>query len=256
MDAWAQRLEQALSTTEGAATEPDIKRLVALASELADAGEAHLDANPGVLRHAPRLRAAYQRYIADMEQRAAASLLDLATSPGGFAERTDDGGRAAYRRVDDLFERIDFRQARRFVMVGCGRFPATALQAAERFPELAIIALDTDAESLGSARGLAAALGLANLDFRHEDGARHDFADADIAFVANMVSPKRHTVARALATGGPRLQLVVREPYGLGRLWADRAEDSLGDGTRVAARGPGSPFLSRNVFLTRGPLAD
>jgi DNA-binding transcriptional ArsR family regulator len=38
------------------------------------------------------------------------------------------------------------------------------------------------------------------IDFRHEDGARHDFADADIAFVANMVSPKRDTVARALAT--------------------------------------------------------
>jgi SAM-dependent methyltransferase len=256
MDAWGLRLEQALSTTGGASTEPGIGQLVALASELADAGEAHLDANPSLLRHAPRLRAAYQGYIADMEQRAAASLLDLATSPGGFAERTDDGGRAAYRRVDDLFERIDFRPARRFVMVGCGRFPATALQAAERFPGLAIVALDTDDEALGSARTLAAALGLANLDFRHEDGARHDFGAADIAFVANMVSPKRDTVARALATGGPGLQLVVREPYGLGRLWADRAEDSLGEGAQVAARGPGSPYLSRNVFLTRGPSVD
>lgn len=256
MDSWARRLEQTLATAGSGEPEAAIASLVALAAELEDAGDAHLDGNPELLRHGARLRVSYQRYIAGMERRAAAALLSHAASPGGVANRTDDGGRAAYRRVDDLFERIDFRQARRFVMVGCGRFPATALQAAERFTGLDIVALDTDAAAVAAAGELAASLGLANLRIRHEDGARHDFTGADIAFVANMVSPKRDTVARALATGGSRLQLVVREPYGLGRLWADRAEDSLGDGVRVAARGPGSPYLSRNVFLTRVPSAD
>lgn len=251
MNAWEDRLQKSLAFLGQASPEQHINQLVDLAMERADAGESHLTAHPELLTHFPQLRILYESYIAKMELQAVATLLAGKSATGSIAERTDSGGRLAYRRVDDLFEQVDFRTARRFVMVGCGRFPATALQAAERFPGLEVEALDTDFSVLNVGRDLTAATGLRDIDFQQGDGATHDFSQADIVFVANMVSPKAATLRQALNTGRPGMILVVREPYGLGRLWAERAEDKLDARLQVISRGPGSRFLSRNVFLGR-----
>lgn len=247
---WPSRLDLALRDAGSGDPEGAIGALVDLAVEQADAGEAHLDSNPGLLRHAPRLRDIYHAYIHAMERRESDGLLALGRRIR-FATAAGEPALRAYRRVDDLFERVDFGRARRFTMVGCGRLPVTALQAAERFPGLGVTALDTDPVAIEVGERLAAALGLGNLAFLLADGSTHDHRGTDVVFVANMVSPKAATLRRILDTSPAATRLVLREPYGLGRLWAERAEDNLDPRVRVAARGKGSRYLSRNVFLER-----
>ena len=60
---------------------------------------------------------------------------------------------------------------------------------------------------------------------------------------------------RAIATAGPGVQVVLREPYSLGRLWAERAESRFDAPLQVCHRGPGSRYLSRDVFVDTGPAA-
>jgi hypothetical protein len=242
-------LEGILAGMESSGPAQTIESLVDLALSLPDAGESLLRTTPSLDAHAPGLRRRYLAYITAMERQASAALRAQALRPGGFAEKTDDAGRLAYRRVDDLFEHLDFRRARRFVMIGCGRMPVTVLQACERFPHLETLALDSDAEAIEEARDLCRELGLGGVRFELGCGEQHDFAGADVVFVANMVAPKSATLKRILDTGYAQAQVVLREPYGLGRLWADCAEDSLDPRVRVVLRGPGSRYLSRNVFL-------
>lgn len=250
MDDWERRLRSALEAAGTLDAERAIESLVDLALERDDAGEAHLDANPALSRHGPRLRAIYQSYILAMEERESARLL----APGGrirFRDTAGEPAMRAYTRVDDLFGQVDFSGARRFTMVGSGRLPVTALQAAERWSSLSVTALDLDAGAAETGGRLAAAMGLDNIVFRQADGRAHSYADADIVFVANMVSPKSATLSRVLDTCAPAARLVLREPYGLGRLWTERAEDNLDPRVRVASRGKGSRYLSRNVYLER-----
>jgi hypothetical protein len=250
MEAWVRRLDEALAHPPGGDPDAMVETLVDLALEREDAGESHLDAHPELMAHAPRLRAAYQAHILAMERRESDRLLALG-SRVRFTEAAHEPGLRAYRRVDDLFERVDFARARRFTMVGSGRLPVTALQAAERFPGLAVTALDTDAQAVEVGGRLAGMLGLDNLTFGKVDGSGHGYRGTDIVFIANMVSPKAAALRRVLDTSEATTQVVLREPYGLGRLWTERAEDRLDSRVRVAARGKGSRYLSRNVFLAR-----
>jgi len=66
-----------------------------------------------------------------------------------------------------------------------------------------------------------------------------------------MVHGKAATVRRALASAAPDAQFVVREPYSLGRLWAERAELELTDVLEVDGRGPVSRHLSRDLYVRR-----
>lgn len=250
MDDWSHRLHQTLACPTDADSETEIEALVDLALERDDAGDTHLDAHPELMAHAPRLSAAYQRYILGMERRGSDRLLALG-SRVRFAEVADEPALRAYRRVDDLFEQVDFARARRFTMVGSGRLPVTALQAAERFPGLAVTALDTDPQAAEVGGRLARMLGLDNLAFRRADGSGHGYRDADIVFIANMVSPKAEALRQVLDTSPHHARVILREPYGLGRLWTERAEDRLDPRVRIASRGKGSRYLSRNVFLDR-----
>lgn len=247
---WPSRLDLALRGAGADGSQAAIETLVDLALEQADAGEAHLDLNPGLLRHAPRLRELYHDYIHGMERRESDDLLAIGRRTS-FATAAREAALSAYRRVDDLFEQVDFSHARRFTMVGSGRLPVTALQAAERFPGLAVTALDTDPEAIEVGRRLAGMLGADNIAFAKVDGSGHGYREADIVFIANMVSPKAEALRRVLDTSGTATRVILREPYGLGRLWAERAEDRLDPRVRVAVRGKGSRYLSRNVFLDR-----
>jgi len=251
MESPAHRLEVILGHLKESGPGQAIEAVVDLALELPDAGESLLRETPSVCAHAPVLRAKYHQYITGMERKAAATLRTRAHQEGGFSERTDDAGRLAYRRVDDLFQHLEFGQARRFVMIGCGRLPVTALQAKERFPHLDILALDSDAQALEEARSLCEGIGVEGVRFELAKGEDHDFAEADIVFVANMVTPKSATLKRILDTTCSNRRVVLREPYGLGRLWADCAEDTLDPRIRITRRGAGSRYLSRNVFLDR-----
>lgn len=249
METPKQRLEAILEGLDEHGPAQAIDALVDLALDLPDAGESLLMETPSLGAHATALRLKYQHYITAMERQAAAALRKKTDQAGGFADKTDDAGRLAYRRVDDLFQHVDFKQARSFVMIGCGRMPVTVLQAKERFPHLDILALDSDATALEEARSLCDAIGLDGVRFELGKGQEHDFAHADIVFVANMVTPKSETLSRIIDTACAKSQVTLREPYGLGRLWADCAEDRLDPRVRVVLRGAGSRYLSRNVFL-------
>lgn len=248
MATWVSRLEGILAHLGHASPAVDIHSLVDLALEQEDAGEAHLNHNRMLMDYAPQLSTIYQAYILDMERRASDQLLAQGRSQS-FIDTADESARQSYLRVDDLFECIDFTLIRHFTMVGCGRFPVTALQAAERFPDLTLTALDIEPEAITACRHLATNLKMHNLSFLCANGMQHNYQDSEVIFIANMVTPKSETLRRVLDTAPTKARVILREPYGLGRLWAERCEDTMDQRVQVTARGKGSRFLSRNVFI-------
>jgi SAM-dependent methyltransferase len=250
MDDWEDSVVKILNQLGQNSPEVEIESLVNIAVKKSDAGDAYLKSNPQFRKYAPQLRAIYQKSIVSMEQRAT-RLICSKPNIGEITQRIDADALSAYRRIDDIFEHIDFTTARLFVMVGCGYFPVTALQATQRFKNLKVVALDTDPQALIGGRQVTQSLGLTNIEFNLHDGATYDYTGADIIFVANMVSPKDATIRRILDTSRHDTSIVVREPYGLGCLWTERAEDSLDSRVCIKHFGVGSRYLSRNAFLRR-----
>ena len=253
MSDWALRLESLLNTISERPSAQTIKSIVDLAFEAGEpACEAWLRAHPGALALAPRLRQAYYDYIIDMETDEIGRL--LSGSIGTRRKFSEVAGREAmmaYQRVESMFDQVDLSNCRRFVMVGCGQLPVTAIQALERCPQAIVVALDPDARAIEAVKRLQPAFGWDRLQPVLTDGCHFDFAEADIVYVANMVMPKQGVIARILDTAPSSAQLVVRDPYSLGIFWAERAETQLDPRLTVAGRGPGSRYLSRDLFLRR-----
>jgi hypothetical protein len=253
MSDWTARLEGLLNENPARPAEQTIRAIVDLAFEAGEpACEAWLRNRPALLAHAPRLRQAYYDYIIGMETDALGRL--LAEPPGGhrpFREVAGPEAMMAYRRVEGMFDQVDTASCRRFVMVGCGQLPVTAIQALERCPNATVVALDPDARAIDAVGRLREIFGWDRLHPVRVDGSDFDFADADIVYVANMVAPKHRVIARILESAPARARLIVRDPYSLGVFWAERAEPELDRRLSVTGRGPGSRYLSRDLFLGR-----
>ncbi len=226
-------------------TARDLERLLALAREL-DGGAVECPAECRV-----RLRELYGRYVSGREIAEGRALVMRGSGIGGLArgEGGDFAGRS-YARVRDLFEYVDFSGCRAFVMVGCGPLPVTLLHVARRTRVPRLIGLEVEPEAARGARALFHSLGLDAVEVRECDGSEFDYGEADVAYVANLVRPKRAALARAARTIRPGARVVVREPSLPGELLAERGVPA-GDGSwRVLARGPEDRwFLSYHLFL-------
>ena len=102
-----------------------------------------------------------------------------------------------------------------------------------------------------SVETLAAWLNSDRLRALQFDGTQYDYSDADVIFVANMVTPKQVVLARILDTAPHHVRIILRDPYSLGLLWAQEGGAVLDPRLSIIARGAGSRFLSRDLFLAR-----
>ena len=171
--------------------------------------------------------------------------------PVALSELLGKSARRAYDRVSDMFQNIDFNNCSRLVMVGCGPSPVSIFHVCDKTEIPDIIALDVVPDAVERVRALIEHFGLSRVRAEVCDGREFDYDSAGIVLVANMVSPKAGVVSRIADTAPIAVQIAVRDPYGLGVLWADSAERALDPRLKVISRGhPGLP-LAREVYIKR-----
>ena len=219
--------------------------------------ESLLERHPELFNHVQTLTEIYSRYVAEIE--AAEERRILSQVVRGPVEFTDVAGAAAmmaYDRVGGMFDFVDFRECRRFVLIGCGRLPVTAFHVRDLTNGPEIVCVDVRPEVVQAAARLAQWLGMRRFDVRLGDGLAFDFTDSDTIYVANMVSPKALVLSRIADTAPEDVRIIVREPYSLGRLWAEESCRVLDARLEIVGAARGSRYLSRDIFVRRRrPLA-
>jgi hypothetical protein len=175
------------------------------------------------------------------------------SSPAPVTDRVrSDFGRHTYDRVPEVLRLADFASCRRFVMVGCGAFPAAALLVRDATEVPEIVAIDVDDQAAAIARRVIAAMSEPRIRIDCGDGAAFDYGGADIVYLANQVSGKSRVLKRVRDTARSDAVVVVRDPSSVGRLVAEHVEPQLPPPYRVGALGEGNPdFYSRHVLLAR-----
>ena len=158
----------------------------------------------------------------------------------------------SYDRVGDLSQKTDFTRCQRAVMVGCGPLPATLFWLYDHYPNIIYLGLDIDAKCVELASQLLNTLDITGIQILHGDGQEFNFSKVDFVFIANQVTPKKAVLSRILDTAEGNVQVVVRDPTPLGRLFAECVRDDLPSGFSVRDEGNESQtFLSVNLFLER-----
>ena len=136
-------------------------------------------------------------------------------------------------------------------MVGCGPSPVTIFQVHDRTEIPDILALDVAPYAIERVRALIEHFGLSRMRAEVCDGREFDYGSAEIVLVANMVSPKAAVVSRIADTVPLAAQIAVRDPCGLGVLWADSASQTLDPRLEVIGKGHPGLSLSRDVYIKR-----
>lgn len=108
-----------------------------------------------------------------------------------------------------------------------------------------------DESAADTARRVVEAMGEGRIRVSCADGAAYDYAGAQIVYLANQVSGKDCVLGRIEETAA-NAAVVVREPYGIGRLFAEEVGGRLPAPFRIAAEGEGcASFFSRHLLLGR-----
>lgn len=215
-----------------------------------EAGMQALEESGYLAQHFELFAHCQRRCLKEQELQESAALLATYRVNVGVEQALNSGfGRDTYARVAELFELVDCMSCRRFVMVGCGPFPAAALFVCDHSAS-DVVALDCDAEAIAMAERVAAAFAPGRMRVSNEDGAQFDYGAADLVYVANHVFPKARVLRRIVETAGERTQVVLRDPFGYGRLFAESGVATLDSRLIVTATGAGNRrFLSRHVVL-------
>jgi hypothetical protein len=191
----------------------------------------------------------YSKYIHGMERAGQAhALAGAKLRSARFADICDPEARVSYDRVSDLFDVLELAPGQRFTMIGCGELPVTAIHVIER-AGCEVVCMDVVPAAITAAERLKEAFGWTQLHPLLCDGTDYDYGTADIVYIANMVRPKSAVLRQVAATARRDCKVVLRDPYGLGVLWAEPGEASLPPAFTVACHGPGSRYLSHDLFL-------
>jgi len=194
-------------------------------------------------------RETYSTYVHRMEQAGLAHALATPDLRGRrFADICDPEARASYDRVSDLFDVLALAPGLKFTMIGCGELPVTAIHVIER-AGCEVVCMDVVPAAITAAERLTRAFGWSQLHPLLCDGTDYDYGSADIVYIANMVRPKGAVLRQVADTAGRHCTIVLRDPYGLGVLWAEQGEASLPPALKVRCYGRGSRYLSRDLFL-------
>ena len=195
----------------------------------------------------------YENLILKSEQAEAETLLAAEAGDGfDFTGLAGVFGKRTYDRVRDMFDHVDFSACRRFVLVGCGALPATMFHVHDMTDVPEILGLDTRAQAIEALKRITRKFGLTRIRPVLGSGEEFDFQGSGVVYVANMVSPKKRVLERIVATAPENVQIVLRDPYSLGRLLTERGTERLDPRLEVVCEGKPEPaYLSRNVFLRR-----
>lgn len=253
MKDWTAAFEKSLNTLKGRSPEEVINEIVDIGLSVEEESAAIL-----LERHSELddyriiLTEVYNRYILAMEGAEVEQLISLRPEGSNlFSDIAGEAAMMAYNRVGDMFDHVNFDHCKRFVLIGCGQLPMTALHVNDRTNVPEIICIDVTSEAISAVQKLTASLGGLRLQAMKCDGQIYDFSLADVVYVANMVSPKAGVVSRIIETASEDVQIIVREPYSLGLLWAESIEMQLDSQLEVVGRGRGSRYLSRDIYLQR-----
>lgn len=247
---WQRQLTSALASTADRDPKAVIDEIVQISERFPDEkwpamlGQARLPDD--VTRSA---REIYSEYIHRMER---AGLAHALATPNlrstRFSSICDPEARTAYDRVSDLFDVLALAPGLRFTMIGCGELPVTAIHVIER-AGCEVVCMDVVPAAITAAERLNEAFGWSQLHPLLCDGTDYDYGAADIVYIANMVRPKGAVLRQVADTAKRDCKIVLRDPYGLGVLWAEQGEASLPPALKVRCSGPGSRYLSRDLFL-------
>lgn len=258
--AWKDELERLLVSLQGRTPTELINGIRDLGIAMGhDTGEALLGTHPELFSHRPALTAAFGKMVQAQDAAEIKQMLDEdLNGPASFGQiaagKTTIGvlsSKDAYNRLDEVFDHVDFSQCHRAVMVGCGGRPFTMFRIHDQTPVAEIIGLDIVPEAVETANKLAAKLGYVRMRAELCDGCDYDYGEAQVVYVASMVSPKAAVVSRIADTAPANVQIVLWEPFSLGRLWAESAERTLDPRLEVIGRTSVSRNMTRDVFVSR-----
>jgi hypothetical protein len=248
---WARALEAVLESSQDRDPVELIHDLCALANAMGDeAAEALLDADPTLFRYVPALTQAFYQRVVRKEIAEAERLLQQDGSVS-FTDVASPAVLHTYNRVREMFDRVDFHNCRRFVMVGCGRLPVTMFHVHDRTERTEIVGLDVVPGAIDTAREIAVLFGYARVRPELCDGQAYDYDGAQVIFITNMISSKAAVLSRIAETAPADVRVVVREPYSLRRLWSESGERSLDPRLEIFGKGSSNATLSRDVYLRR-----
>lgn len=248
------QVDEVMKSIAGLDAAKAMQVFLALAGEIDDeVGDRLLDNNPELItKYRPLATSIYQQYVFEFERSARKQLMDQVNrSASTFKAATGFFGSAAYDRTEEMFRHLDFQNASRIVVVGCGQLPFTAFYAHDHTQQTEIIALDVLDDTITSVAQLAQMFDMNRLQAEVMAGQLFDFDGADIVYVANMISPKSEVLKRIASTAPSSVQVVLRDPYSIGRLWSERGRDVLHPEFREIGHGAGANYKSQDVYLQR-----
>ena len=230
-----------------------LERLMDLIREIEPAESDELWSQyPDLVEWQPVVTALYTRSIRRSEIASARKIIS-SSSTGSNQDLIKTMGeftRESYDRVRDMFDIVDFTSARRFVMIGCGPLPVTMLQVLHNTAVPEILGLDVDAKALAITNELFNVLDSGRLRSELADGSAYDFGTADVIYVANLISPKHRVLTQIAETAASHAEVILRDPYAMGRLFAEEGIKQLDPRLVISGSGEGNHrFLSRHVYL-------
>ncbi len=122
-----------------------------------------------------------RRWLAIKERKEAEHLISSPWGANAVArDRVRAGfGRLTYDRVRELFDLVELGSCRKFVMVGCGAFPAAILLVRDLTSVPDLIALDVEFEAATMAQRVVDAIGDHRIHVHRIDGADYSYVGAD-----------------------------------------------------------------------------
>lgn len=260
LSSWKDKLEHILASSRDSDPIALIMELRGLGLTMGhEVGDALLASHPEIFAHRPALTEAFRKMVHAQDVAEIAMLLQQEVDgPVSFqnvaAKNTNIGlmsSNYAYNRLNEVFDYLDFRRCQQVVMVGCGGRPFTMFRFHDQTTIPRIIGLDIVPEAVETANTLAARLGYPRIRAELCNGLDYDYGQAQVVYIANMVSPKAAVVARVAETAPDDVTIIVWDPCSLGRLWADRAEDALDSRLEVTGRTSVSQTMTRDIILRR-----
>ncbi len=228
-----------------------MKSLLSIGGRMSpEEGDQFITENSNLLEYKHIASKVYESYIFNLELLDANRLLNAEKSGLSFINSVSDFGKTAHDRVRDMFEHIDFDICKCFVLVGCGSLPVTMFNVYNRTEVPKIVGLDTRSSAIELTQRAFDKYGLERMTSVMCVGQEYDFSGANVIYVANMISPKKKVIDRIVETALPGSQIILRDPYSIGRLWAEAGVDDLNEKCKIVGYGAFGPaYYSRDVYL-------
>lgn len=248
----AKEIEEILVSLDKDQSNDVMERLLTIGEQFSsEDGDSFIDQKLELLKLSSLAIPHYCSYILALEEEQSQNLLSSSNDNKFTFEKTaNQFGKQSYNRVKGIFDEVNFSNCESFVMVGCGALPVTMFQVLEHTNVPKIIGLDVRQEAISTVYAIAEKYQLKRVSALLSGGQNFNFSNCDVVYIANMVSPKKAVLEQIFKTAQPTVQIILRDPYSIGRLWAERGVEHLDNKFEVLSYGTPSPaYFSQDVFL-------